>query len=455
MEDIDGLGASMVSAMARVSDVVTILTPDGRVDQINDSGLELLGYVSAEELVGRSLTEVVHPDDLGGVLLSFARVMGPEIVVGPPPLFRARRADGTYIRLEANGAAALDADGNVERVVVTARPTIEADLHEQLMALLTAGAPSQRCFELVPEFGAWRQPNLESAAFALDDDGKPGAFGSPTVIALGGLDDEVAPWRLVAPGEDRILVVDELTGPTGERARGLGLTHLRVRAVPDGLHQSSAVVVLAHHRSSALPPSLELMEYTWFTVEKMAAVLTMAVAWRRQAVELRRAATTDSLTGLANRAGFWSAYPNVPDEDRQPVAVLSIDLDRFKSVNDTMGHAVGDALLAAVGQRLRGAVRPSDLVARFGGDEFVAVVRDLPTDDVVRVADRIVDALGAPFQLGEHEVRIGASVGVAVSSAEVARAEALLERADRALYRAKNAGRNRWELADDVGPDDG
>jgi diguanylate cyclase (GGDEF)-like protein/PAS domain S-box-containing protein len=453
MDDSEGFGAAMAATMARVSDVVAILSPEGIVEELNAAGLALLGYETSDELRGRSLVELVHPDDLGGVLTSFARVMGPEIVEGPPPLLRVQRADGTYVRLEANGTAAFDADGAVERVVVVARPTVEADLHEQLMALLTAGAPSERCFELVPAFGAWRQPNFASAAFARDDDGKPGAFGDPAVTALGGIDDEDAPWGLVAPGEDRILVVEELAGPVRDRARALGLTHLRVCAVPDGLHQSSAYVVLAHHRSSPLPPDPQLLEYAWFTVEKMAAVLTMTLAWRRQAVELRRAATTDALTGLTNRAGFWPAYRILTARRGEPVAVLSIDLDDFKSVNDTMGHAVGDALLDAVGDRLLGAVRPSDLVSRFGGDEFVVVVCDLPTDDVVRIAGRIVESLGEPFALPDHEVAIGASVGIAVSTGGAVDAEALLERADRALYRAKHAGRSRWVLHDDDAAD--
>jgi diguanylate cyclase (GGDEF)-like protein len=188
----------------------------------------------------------------------------------------------------------------------------------------------------------------------------------------------------------------------------------------------------------------------------MVAVLEMALAWRCQTAELRHAAATDPLTGLANRAGFWSRYQRTTSGTAaESVGVLCIDLDRFKPVNDTYGHAVGDGLLIEVSDRLRRIVRPGDLVARLGGDEFTVVVHDLEERQISRIADRIVEELCRPFTVGGHRVGIGASVGVAVAPVDRFDADSLLDAADRALYDAKHSGRNRWVRSDHNGPADG
>ncbi|WP_191969978.1 diguanylate cyclase [Methylobacterium planeticum] len=153
----------------------------------------------------------------------------------------------------------------------------------------------------------------------------------------------------------------------------------------------------------------------------------------------------DSLTGLANRPavertlGTLCADPAAPD-----FAVLYIDLDGFKAVNDTHGHGAGDQLLIAVAGRLRGAARPTDVVARLGGDEFVVLARDLDREGSVRLARRIVQALGRDVLLADlPPIRIGGSVGIACAGSEPRDAVALLGQADGALYRAKALGKNR------------
>ena len=122
--------------------------------------------------------------------------------------------------------------------------------------------------------------------------------------------------------------------------------------------------------------------------------------------------------------------------------MLCLDLDRFKVINDTLGHATGDALLKAVGDRLKSCVRESDTVARLGGDEFsiVQVASDQPVA-ATALATRIIAAVGTPFDLGNHQVSIATSIGVAVSPADGESPDQLLKNADLALYRAKNEGR--------------
>ena len=153
-------------------------------------------------------------------------------------------------------------------------------------------------------------------------------------------------------------------------------------------------------------------------------------------------ATTDQLTGLANRRRFHDRWASALGESVGPTALLYLDLDGFKPVNDTFGHEAGDAVLVAVAQRINGLIRAGDVVARLGGDEFAVILpwTDDATADVV--AERILTALAEPFETPSREVYIGASIGViaAVSGADP---DHELSRADTAMYVAKAAGRNR------------
>lgn len=168
---------------------------------------------------------------------------------------------------------------------------------------------------------------------------------------------------------------------------------------------------------------------------------------RREEARLRLATQTDPLTQLLNRSGFAQGAQGLLDAAAAHggcVAVLYLDLDKFKPVNDAHGHPTGDALLKAVALRLRHALRPGDLVARLGGDEF-AVMLDkvaLP-EDAAAVADKLVHTLSAPFHIGTLQLEIGASVGWCLAPAQNATLSALVAQADAHLYEAKRAGRAR------------
>jgi diguanylate cyclase (GGDEF)-like protein/PAS domain S-box-containing protein len=161
-------------------------------------------------------------------------------------------------------------------------------------------------------------------------------------------------------------------------------------------------------------------------------------------------ARTDALTSLANRATFNDRLRQVfaaAKRGANPFAVLYLDLDRFKEVNDTRGHPVGDKLLQAVAERLRNATRETDLVARLGGDEFAILQTDV-NDPAFSgtLATKVVSALSAPYVVDGHEVRIGASVGISVFSPDAVAPDTLLVQADQALYRAKEEGRGQYRF---------
>jgi diguanylate cyclase (GGDEF)-like protein/PAS domain S-box-containing protein len=170
----------------------------------------------------------------------------------------------------------------------------------------------------------------------------------------------------------------------------------------------------------------------------------------RMAFEARLAhqANHDPLTGLPNRTllAEYVAERFVPGGSG--LACIFLDLDNFKVVNDSLGHAAGDELLVEVAARLRAAVRPGDLVARFGGDEFVVVCEDVDEDGAVAMAERIGERLGQPVQLGDVDHRPLASIGVTVQTEEHAAADELIRDCDIAMYQAKAGGRSRITVLD-------
>ena len=166
----------------------------------------------------------------------------------------------------------------------------------------------------------------------------------------------------------------------------------------------------------------------------------------RKALEeqLAHAAMTDSLTGLANRLRFLDRLGQALDrtgQDRSEIAVLLLDLDRFKVINDSLGHEAGDRALIAVGERLTACLRASDMVARFGGDEFIVLLEGCSITEATAVADRMVAALSTPLRVNGHEAVVDTSIGIAVGSADLRVPVDLLRAADTALYRAKASGR--------------
>ncbi len=158
----------------------------------------------------------------------------------------------------------------------------------------------------------------------------------------------------------------------------------------------------------------------------------------------------DALTGLANRPAFVRHLTETSTVGG-PQGVLFIDLDDFKTVNDTLGHAAGDELLRQVAERLERATRPTDLLSRLGGDEFAVVLGAPATiEGASRVAERMLEELLQPFPLLGRSVRIGASIGVALGRLDEEGADSLLRRADVAMYAAKGRGKNRFEVFDPV-----
>jgi diguanylate cyclase len=185
-----------------------------------------------------------------------------------------------------------------------------------------------------------------------------------------------------------------------------------------------------------------------------AVVLRFALAVRaRESAQQSLAfkATHDELTGTVNRMLLLDRIDHAlaRTRKREPLAVLYLDLDRFKSINDTLGHQVGDQLLVEVSRRIAATLRRADTLGRFGGDEFVVLCEDIEPEIVSNVAERIVAAVAEPLQIGIATLHVTVSIGIAVSHGDATEVDSLIRSADAAMYAAKRLGGNRYELYDD------
>ncbi len=189
-------------------------------------------------------------------------------------------------------------------------------------------------------------------------------------------------------------------------------------------------------------------------IQNVANVLAQAIARKRLEQRLLHDSLHDSLSGLPNRVLFMDRLEHAIQRTRRhndyKFAVLFLDLDRFKVINDSLGHLIGDQLLIETGARLKDCVRPEDTIARIGGDEFTILLDDIENiSETTRIAERIQQQISAPFKLGCHEIFISASIGIAPSTMGYESPNDLLRDADTVMYHAKMLGKGRHELFDE------
>jgi diguanylate cyclase (GGDEF)-like protein/PAS domain S-box-containing protein len=287
--------------------------------------------------------------------------------------------------------------------------------------------------------------------------------------ALAGANDGIWDWDLRAnqiylsprwseildlPSESRDLTPDgwmqHIHPDDIERVTGALNAHLQ--GITEHLHHEHRVLDARGESRWVLTRGLALRDERGLAV-RMAGSMTDIQARKQAEFKLRHDALHDSLTGLPNRTlcldRIGQAMKRARRNPEHRFAFLFIDLDRFKLVNDSLGHACGDALLVALSERLRDQLRPSDTLVRLSGDEFGVLVEDLTEEhDAKRVADRIQHALVQPFELGGQEVYISASIGIAQAGSAYAHPEDLVRDADLAMYQAKKTGKARYEVCD-------
>ena len=390
--------------------VVEVAGRSRTVSWTNDMAVELLGY-AAEDFAAMPVERLL-PSLRGGelrLLLRRERAVQMTLPVrsasGAPLECLVKATPDQTGRLWTLQLLVVDQDQ--ERV---SRAT--ADAHERRFATLTERSPI---------------PTL------LSEQGMRLAHVNDAFCALVGLQAE----QLLGTGWLGTLHEEDLDGVLEQAAAVLegGEGEVQARLVRDDGTVRTTVIRFAHLFTPGVGSGFV------GTIED----ITERLAFETQ---LAHQANHDPLTGLPNRT-LLAEYVN---ERFTPtgtgLACIFLDLDNFKVVNDSLGHAAGDELLAEVAARLRRAVRPNDLVARFGGDEFVVVCEDVDEADAVALAERIGDTLRLPLHIGGLDHRPQASIGVTVQTVEHASAEELIRDCDIAMYQAKAGGRGRITVLD-------
>jgi len=241
-------------------------------------------------------------------------------------------------------------------------------------------------------------------------------------------------WQAVAPDD---------------RHRVMALSSEAIRRGDKEVHFETSIESSAQTRDVQVVQRFEYSASTGKLQRTMTTLLDITELKTTQR-ELHALAFRDTLTGLANRALFQDRLRKIVARalrQQQQVGVLMLDLDHFKTVNDTLGHSAGDQLLVEAAQRLQGCVRGYDTVARLGGDEFAVVLPDVrQAIDVATVAGKIIQAMSAPFRLGENELFVSASIGIAVCPGDADSADLLMRHADGALFEAKAKGRANFQF---------
>ena len=413
------VGKSLVSTSRLVTllaghgrDVVVRLDASGRLNYVSSASVSALGY-PPDVLVGRELAAFCHPEDVSALRLLLASPKWPQ--GRSEHVFRLRHADGGWQPNELYfGFAGCPTLGLALRDLTSAHRS-EAIRRD-----------SETRFRLLTENAG------DMIVLARGD--RTRVYVSPACHAVLGY----RPEEMVGLDFLRMVHPDE----QAEIARAFD----RFRVSGDRTTSS--------HRLRRKDGEFVPVEATWVAIPARAGdggevVAIVRDISDRKAAEARIAflASHDPLTGLANRTLLQEraedALRRVGRGER--IAVICLDLDRFKSVNDTMGHAAGDALLRAVAERLSAGVREVDTVARLGGDEFTVLQAGIVrAQDVNVLASRLLGSLRQPFEIYGRKVRIGASFGAAFAPNDGTSFETLLRKADTALYRAKGMGRGTW-----------
>jgi diguanylate cyclase (GGDEF)-like protein/PAS domain S-box-containing protein len=445
--------------------IAWVCEPDGSCTYMNRRWVDDTG-LPIEHSYGHGWLDVIHPEDHQGCLASWQRSLDTGIPYEDE--FRVRRANGSYRWMLSRGLAMRDGNVNILKWFGTwtdidyqkrAEQTIR--LHAMQQNLIAAfghkALASSELANLLHEIVTVTVAGLDvelCGLLKLDTKGR-----SFTFEATAGWQSDLIPERIadidvtgdtqnryVRAASESVIIIESLDEP--------GILPVDILAAHDVSTGIEVPIVSVNGVYGVLGAySREPRTFTETEINFLQSLVnTLATAINRKDAEQRltHLAQYDALTDLPNRRLFLDRVTQTltqAQRSRRLVAILFADLDRFKAVNDTLGHGLGDQLLVQAAQRLLGCTRTSDVVARLGGDEFALMLSNLASvDDAMLVAQKIVDALAAPFDLDGHEAFISVSLGISLYPDDGDNAEALLKNADTAMYQAKESGRDHYRF---------
>ncbi len=476
-QPLDPALASAANDLARTllyhaADLVLVLSEDGAIRYASAAAGRVLGHAPAW-FHGVAPVSLVHADDVAAFVSFLA---APPVVAADTAALEARLRHGqlgwrqfelTRLDLRNEPTVAglvLGLRDVTARRQAARRSAAFLDLGQQLGAATTAEAAARIIARVSDDLLGWDAYYL--SLYSTEDDLLTSVLsvdviaGTRTEIpepASGGAPPGELSRQVMAAGGQLILrrgSAEDLAplDPFGDETRlSASLIYVPIRA-------DDAVVgilsVQSYTQDAYTPADMALLQALADHCAGALERVRAETALRASEVRMRHQATHDALTGLPNRALFNDRLKGALEAPALPggvVAVLFLDLDRFKIVNDSLGHEAGDLLLVLAAARLRAALRPADIAARLGGDEFTVLLEGIGgAEDAARVAGRIADLFTGAFALGQHHVVVSASIGIALGIAGHDQSAELLRRADIALYRAKNDGRARYAIFDEA-----
>ncbi|MET0377884.1 MAG: diguanylate cyclase [Spongiibacteraceae bacterium] len=433
-------------------DAVCIVDRQGHFLSVSAACERIFGY-TPDEMIGRPMIEMVFPDDREKTL----NVVDDILAGQSQPHFENRyiRKDGRIVHIMWS---ARWLEGDQVRIAV-ARDVTERKRAESVQAALYAISEAAYSAEdLIALFHRIHRiigellPAVNFFVALYDED--TGELTFPYYVDASNhapsartLDEGTLSAHVVRTGRTLLRAFDANASQPPQQWLDVGADLLDWLGVP--LQTQKGVIgalAVQNYRGDS--------RYTQQDVELLEFVSTqVAAVVERKKIEswLQHVALHDQLTGLPNRGLFLDRLQTalaLARRDHTQLSLLYLDLDMFKPVNDTFGHAAGDLLLQQVADRLRQCVRESDTVGRFGGDEFLVLLTGTSLqDDAVRVAEKIHAALNQPFHLSGRELRISPSIGVALYPEHAEDYQQLIRCADDAMYRAKREGGNRLKMA--------
>ncbi|MDI1289907.1 MAG: diguanylate cyclase [bacterium] len=428
-ESNDAARSEMYRVLAENASDLVLWGHEGVLRWVSPSVTSVLGWTPAD-LVGKSFISIVHPDDVDSAAATRPQVYGGAEV---HTRLRGLSKSGGVRWFEVRITPFVDASGNNDGSITSAR-----DITDQVAAEQARDAAEAALLQREERYRLLAE-NASDLVYFADADGRA-LWVAPTVEACLGWTAEqlvgTVVTDLVHPEDwDVVAAINEIAAP-GEEVLALqhGTKHpvlARVRQCDGDYRWMSVSATKVHERGHESVSAVVGMR----DVQELVATQVLAERGKR-----------DDLTGLANRTQLLDSLEQLLGESRRRTdlnALLYCDVDFFKTINDSHGHAVGDLALQEFADRIRHTVRDTDLVARLGGDEFVILLRGLASaDDAYLVAEKVRTALRAPMFIDGLELSRTFSIGVATARADVT-PDQLLRNADGALYEAKLAGRDR------------
>lgn len=437
------VGLDALAVLDAMPGVVAVISGEGEVVWINATMTELTGF-TVDDLIGSNMLDHL---DLEWNPLSLESITyaldNPGMRL--PTMLRFHTKDGPPIVMEVTANNQLE-NPAIRGLVVHLRPSDERQLLDLILESFASGEDLASTIGRVHDVVRAETIEAESAVFLFFS----GATGShpvlsscPEVGALSAMDGLSTPWSLAASSGRPVLLAD-LSGlplPMAEAAAASGFGACWAYPVcRTGTGVVDAVLVIWRRTAGAPEPTASMMADR---LVKLAALVLERVEHSR---DLQHAADHDALTGLVNRSRFFAAVDEHLALAADPLGVLYLDLDGFKPINDRWGHGHGDDVLVAVADRLRASVRPGDTVARLGGDEFAVACPGATSDELIRLADRILAVVRAPITVDGEVLRVSTSIGLASCPAGASPGEVLVAAADAALITAKATAKGTWSL---------